>query len=107
MSIRGIVPILAPHQISRILVFLTPYSDRTGAGWNVIQSMIAIGSGGLFGKGLLQGTQAQLNFLPAHHTDFIFSVVGEELGFLGSFFPLGSVCASSLAGTEDHGPGQG
>ena len=88
LSIRGIVPILAPHQISRILVFFDPYSDRTGAGWNVIQSMIAIGSGGLFGKGLLQGTQAQLNFLPAHHTDFIFSVVGEELGFLGSFFLL-------------------
>ena len=72
LSIQGIVPILAPHQISRILVFFDPYSDRTGAGWTVIQSMIAIGSGGLFGKGLLQGTQAQLNFLPAHHTDFVF-----------------------------------
>ncbi|HHV93076.1 MAG TPA: rod shape-determining protein RodA [Firmicutes bacterium] len=88
LSVRGIVPILAPHQISRILVFFDPYSDRTGAGWNVIQSMIAIGSGGLFGKGLLRGTQAQLNFLPAHHTDFIFSVVGEELGFMGSFILL-------------------
>lgn len=85
LSIKGIVPILAPHQIGRILVFFDPYSDRTGAGWNVIQSMIAIGSGGLFGKGLFKGTQAQLNFLPAHHTDFIFSVVGEELGFLGAF----------------------
>ena len=85
LSMRGLVPILAPHQVGRILVFLDPYADRTGAGWNVIQSMIAIGSGGLFGKGLFQGTQAQLDFLPAHHTDFIFSVVGEELGFLGSF----------------------
>ena len=85
LSMRGLVPILAPHQVGRILVFLDPYADRTGAGWNVIQSMIAIGSGGLFGKGLMQGTQAQLDFLPAHHTDFIFSVVGEELGFLGSF----------------------
>ena len=85
LSVLGLVPILAPHQINRILVFLDPYADRTGAGWNVIQSMIAIGSGGFFGKGLLKGTQAQLQFLPAHHTDFIFSVVGEELGFLGSF----------------------
>lgn len=85
LTIRGLVPILAPHQVGRILVFFDPYRDRTGAGWNVIQSMIAIGSGGLFGKGLFQGTQAQLNFLPAHHTDFIFSVVGEELGFLGAF----------------------
>ncbi len=85
LSVAGILPILAPHQVSRIVVFLDPYADRTGAGWNVIQSMIAIGSGGLFGKGLFNGTQAQLNFLPAHHTDFIFSVVGEELGFLGAF----------------------
>jgi rod shape determining protein RodA len=85
LSIKDIVPILAPHQMGRILVFFDPYKYRTGAGWNVIQSMIAIGSGGLFGKGLFQGTQAQLNFLPAHHTDFIFSVVGEELGFLGAF----------------------
>ncbi|NMB46224.1 MAG: rod shape-determining protein RodA [Firmicutes bacterium] len=85
LTIQGLVPILAPHQVGRILVFFDPYRDRTGAGWNVIQSMIAIGSGGLFGKGLFEGTQAQLNFLPAHHTDFIFSVVGEELGFLGAF----------------------
>lgn len=82
---KGIVEILAPHQVGRILVFLDPYAYRTGAGWNVIQSMIAIGSGGLFGKGLFHGSQAQLNFLPAHHTDFIFSVVAEELGFIGAF----------------------
>lgn len=84
----GFLHILKPHQIDRILVFLDPYAYRTGAGWNVIQSMIAIGSGGFFGKGLFGGTQTQLNFLPAHHTDFIFSVVGEELGFMGAFLLL-------------------
>lgn len=74
---------LAGYQKQRILVFLQPESDPRGAGWNVIQSKVAIGSGGWFGKGFLDGTQKRLAFLPERHTDFIFSVVGEELGFLG------------------------
>ena len=57
-------------------------------GWNTIQSLVAIGSGGLTGKGLFQGTQVQLNFLPEHHTDFIYAVIGEELGFLGAAFVI-------------------
>lgn len=76
------------YQKSRILVFLDPNSDPFGAGYHIIQSKIAIGSGLLFGKGLFQGTQSQLNFLPENHTDFIFSVIGEELGFLGCIFIL-------------------
>jgi len=88
-SLQGWFPLLKEYQLRRLLVFLDPYSDRTGAGWNVIQSMIAIGSGGFFGKGLFSGSQTQLRFLPARHTDFIFSVIGEELGFLGAFLLLG------------------
>lgn len=79
---------LKDYQKSRILVFLDPNADPFGAGYHIIQSKIAIGSGMLFGKGLFQGTQSQLNFLPENHTDFIFSVIGEELGFLGCLFIL-------------------
>ena len=79
---------LKDYQKSRILVFLDPNADPFGAGYHIIQSKIAIGSGELFGKGLFQGTQSQLNFLPENHTDFIFSVIGEELGFLGCLFIL-------------------
>ena len=86
---QGYLTILKPHQLDRLLVFLDPYAYRTGAGWNVIQSMIAIGSGGFFGKGMFAGSQTQLNFLPEHHTDFIFSVVGEEYGFIGTLCLLG------------------
>lgn len=85
LSLQGWLPILKEYQLRRLLVFLDPYRDRTGAGWNVIQSMIAIGSGGFFGKGLFAGSQTQLDFLPSRHTDFIFSVIAEELGFLGAF----------------------
>lgn len=74
---------LAGYQKDRLLIFLQPESDPRGAGWNVIQSKVAIGSGGWFGKGFLEGTQKRLAFLPERHTDFIFSVLGEELGFLG------------------------
>lgn len=74
---------LAGYQKARLLIFLQPESDPRGAGWNVIQSKVAIGSGGWFGKGFLEGTQKRLAFLPERHTDFIFSVLGEELGFLG------------------------
>lgn len=75
---------LEEHQLNRLIAFVDPYKDPHGAGWNIIQSLVAIGSGGLLGKGLYHGTQVQLNFLPEHHTDFIFSVVGEELGFVGA-----------------------
>jgi rod shape determining protein RodA len=64
--------------------FLAPDSDRLGAGWQVLQSKIAIGSGGFGGKGYLEGSQKALDYLPAKHTDFIFSVLGEELGFVGA-----------------------
>lgn len=88
LSLQGYFPLLKPYQVKRLTVFLDPYSDPTGDGWNVIQSMIAIGSGGFFGKGLFGGSQTQLNFIPARHTDFIFSVIGEEFGFLGAVFIL-------------------
>jgi rod shape determining protein RodA len=76
------------YQKARIMTFLNPESDALGSGWNIIQSKIAIGSGGPTGKGFLQGTQTKYEFLPAAHTDFIFSVIGEELGFVGSVFVL-------------------
>jgi rod shape determining protein RodA len=80
---------LAGYQKQRLLVFLQPESDPRGAGWNVIQSKVAIGSGGWFGKGFLEGTQKRLAFLPERHTDFIFSVLGEELGFMGVLVAFG------------------
>jgi rod shape determining protein RodA len=76
--------ILKPHQIKRIQIFLDPMSDPRGAGYNALQAKIAIASGGLMGKGFLQGTQTQLRYIPAQWTDFIFCVVAEELGLLGS-----------------------
>ncbi len=79
---------LADYQRSRLLVFMNPNLDPLGAGYTVIQSKIAVGSGGLWGKGWLAGTQNQLNFLPERHTDFIFSVIGEEWGILGTSFAL-------------------
>lgn len=79
---------LKNYQIMRLVVFIDPYIDELGAGYQMIQSLVAIGSGGLYGKGLYQGSQIQLRFLPEHHTDFIFSVVGEELGFIGGAFLL-------------------
>ncbi len=88
VSMQGWVSIIKPYQLQRILVFMDPYSDPSGAGWNIIQSIIAIGSGGFFGKGLLNGTQSSLHFLPANHTDFVFSVIAEEFGFLGSVVVL-------------------
>ena len=72
-----------------MLTFLNPDQDPLGAGYNILQSMIAIGSGGFFGKGYLQGSQSQLNFLPEKHTDFIFTMLAEEFGFLGSLLLLG------------------
>jgi rod shape determining protein RodA len=79
---------LRDYQKDRLLVFLNPNIDPLGAGYTVIQSKIAIGSGGFFGKGWLYGTQSQLHFLPESHTDFIFATFAEEWGFVGSIFLL-------------------
>ncbi|MEG6585731.1 rod shape-determining protein RodA [Dendrosporobacter sp. 1207_IL3150] len=75
---------LKDYQKMRLTVFINPNVDPLGSGYHIIQSKIAIGSGMLLGKGLFEGTQSQLNFLPENHTDFIFAVVGEELGFIGA-----------------------
>jgi len=80
---------LEAYQKDRLLVFVDPARDPKGAGYNLAQSKIAIGSGGLTGKGLGAGTQSNLNFIPERHTDFIFSVLGEQLGFLGAVMLLG------------------
>ena len=79
---------LKPYQKERILTFLNPERDPLGAGYHIIQSKIAVGSGQFWGTGLGEGTQGQLNFLPASHTDFIFAVFSEEWGFFGSMFVL-------------------
>jgi len=76
--------VLKPYQRGRIMTLLNPELDPLGKGYHIIQSKIAVGSGGIWGKGYLQGTQAHLNFLPARHTDFIFSVFSEEWGFIGA-----------------------
>jgi rod shape determining protein RodA len=81
------------YQKKRILTMIDPSLDPLGAGYHILQSKIAIGSGGLLGKGIEQGSQSQLNFLPEHATDFIFAVIAEELGFLGVLFLL---CLYSL-----------
>lgn len=77
--------VLHDYQKQRVLTFLNPESDPLGTGYNIIQSKIAIGSGGVYGKGWLHGTQSQLDFLPEHHTDFIFAVYSEEFGMMGFF----------------------
>ena len=79
---------LKDYQQNRILTFIDPTRDPLGAWYQIIQSKIAVGSGSLTGKGWLMGTQKNMNFLPEHHTDFIFSVIGEEFGFVGSMFLL-------------------
>lgn len=80
--------LLRPYQQARLTTFLNPAADPHGAGWNVIQSEVAIGSGGIWGQGFLQGAQKELAFLPARHTDFIFSVWAEEFGFAGAIVLL-------------------
>ena len=80
--------LMKPYQTERLVVFLKPAIDPFGSGYNIIQSKIAVGAGGLFGKGLMGGTQSQLGFLPEKSTDFIFSIFAEEWGFMGSFFLL-------------------
>ena len=78
------IAFLKPYQKARILTFLNPERDPLGAGYQIIQSKIAVGSGGIFGKGFLQGSQSYLDYLPEKHTDFIFTLFSEEFGFLGS-----------------------
>lgn len=80
--------LLSPHQINRIKNFLDPNFDPLGSGYNALQAKVAVGSGGFWGKGFLAGSQTQLKFIPAQWTDFIFCVVGEEFGFVGSIFIL-------------------
>ncbi|MCL6472776.1 MAG: rod shape-determining protein RodA [Firmicutes bacterium] len=85
IAIVGIqLHVLKDYQIDRLTVFVNPDNDPKGAGYNLLQSKIAIGSGQLFGKGIFSGTQTRLQFLPERHTDFIFSVIGEEAGFFGA-----------------------
>ena len=88
LSLPFIISFLKPYQKLRVLTFLNPDRDPLGAGYQIIQSKIAVGSGGLFGKGFLKGTQSYLEFLPEKHTDFIFTLFSEEFGFLGSILLL-------------------
>ena len=88
LSLPFIISFLKPYQKLRVLTFLNPDRDPLGAGYQIIQSKIAVGSGGIFGKGFLKGTQSYLEFLPEKHTDFIFTLYSEEFGFIGSAFLL-------------------
>ena len=89
LAAPGLWYLLQDYQRQRILTLFDPDSDPLGAGWNIIQSTTAIGSGGVYGKGLFQGTQSHLDFLPESHTDFIIAVIGEELGLVGVLTILG------------------
>ncbi|NCS80416.1 MAG: rod shape-determining protein RodA [Ignavibacteria bacterium CG08_land_8_20_14_0_20_37_9] len=86
--VDNIYNILSPHQQRRIQTFIDPNADPLGSGYNAIQAKVAIGSGGFFGKGFLHGNQTQLQFIPEQWTDFIFCVIGEEFGFIGSIFVI-------------------
>ena len=96
LALISFVPIiwqqLYEYQKDRILVFLNPQTDSLGSGYQIIQSKIAIGSGGLFGKGYLLGSQSRLNYLPEKHTDFIFTLIAEEMGFFGSILIIFIFC---------------
>jgi rod shape determining protein RodA len=89
---------LHDYQKARIDTFFNPESDPLGAGYNIIQSKIALGSGGMWGKGFLQGTQGHLNFLPEKQTDFIFTMIGEEFGLVGGLAVMGLLCVIVLGG---------
>ncbi|MCE7898427.1 MAG: rod shape-determining protein RodA [bacterium] len=89
ISLPHVYSNLHDYQVGRLTTFLDPFADPLGSGYNVIQSMIAVGSGGILGKGLGQGTQSHLRFLPERHTDFAFASIAEELGLLGSLAILG------------------
>tara|TARA_B100001093_G_scaffold208889_1_gene200651 strand:- start:62 stop:604 length:543 start_codon:yes stop_codon:yes gene_type:complete len=88
ISLPFIISFLKPYQKLRVLTFLNPDRDPLGAGYQIIQSKIAVGSGGIWGKGFLKGTQSYLEFLPEKHTDFIFTLFSEEFGFFGSVILL-------------------
>ncbi len=88
ISLPFVIAFLQPYQKLRVLTFLNPDKDPLGAGYQIIQSKIAVGSGGIFGKGFLKGTQSYLEFLPEKHTDFIFTLFSEEFGFVGSVLLL-------------------
>ncbi|GMV61239.1 MAG: rod shape-determining protein RodA [Parvibaculum sp.] len=92
VGVLAVIPIvwsrLHDYQRNRVLTFLEPERDPLGAGYHILQSKIALGSGGIFGKGFMEGTQSQLNFLPEKHTDFIFTMLGEELGLVGGLVLL-------------------
>lgn len=90
--LEGLYLPLKDYQLNRLMAFIDPAKDTSGDGYQMMQSVWAIGSGGLWGKGFREGTQSQLNFLPEHHTDFIFSVVGEEFGFIGTSVLLFVFC---------------
>ncbi len=94
-ALRGV---LKDYQIMRLVIFVNPQLDPQGAGWNIIQSVTAIGSGGLYGKGWLHGTQSHYQFLPQQSTDFIFSILAEEWGFLGALLVFGLFLAILLRG---------
>ena len=90
--------LLKTYQKERILTLFNPENDPLGSGYHIIQSQIAIGSGGIFGKGWLKGTQSHLDFLPEKHTDFIFSMLGEEFGFLGTISVIGLIVIITFLG---------
>jgi rod shape determining protein RodA len=92
--------VLKDYQIMRLVIFLNPYLEPKGAGWNIIQSVTAIGSGGFLGKGWLMGTQSHYNYLPQQSTDFIFSILAEEWGFLGAFFVVSLFLVILLRGVR-------
>jgi rod shape determining protein RodA len=89
LGIIGAARVLKGYQMMRLVVFLDPQIDPRGAGWHIIQSVTAVGSGGLLGKGFLRGTQSHYRYLPEQSTDFIFSILAEEMGFLGSLLVFG------------------
>lgn len=102
--------LLKPYQRQRILTFINPEADVLGSGWNVIQSMIAVGSGKMYGKGFMQGTQSKLRFLPESHTDFIGAVFLEETGFVGGVVLLGlylvlilQICNMGMTSADKYG----
>ena len=100
--------VLKEYQVMRLIVFLDPSIDPRGSGWNILQSITAIGSGGLAGKGFLQGTQSHYRYLPQQSTDFIFSIIAEEWGFLGGllvfslFFVLMRRCVAVIKSVRDR-----
>jgi rod shape determining protein RodA len=98
LGAQALVRVLKDYQIMRFIVFLNPRIDPQGAGWNLIQSVTAVGSGGVFGKGFLHGTQSHYQFLPQQSTDFIFSILAEEWGFAGGLLIFGLFLVILLRG---------